>query len=202
VFSTSAIDLFASALGAFILLVMLLFPFYQHAGPHSEPSGTAELIQNRRQAVRAAADMMADSATTETKIAELQARAAEGRAIRLPRPDPADFEWPPVDAGSEADVLVADTVLWAATWLQLRNLAARIEGDRVLHYLEPTAELGWRRAVHRIGRPLCHRLVGHHFERDIPADLRAAGLVVTEMTRFGTGPGQLWSYVIGRAERP
>ena len=33
VFSTSAIDLFASALGAFILLVMLLFPYYRHAGP-------------------------------------------------------------------------------------------------------------------------------------------------------------------------
>ena len=32
VFTTSAIDLFASALGAFILLVMLLFPYYRNAG--------------------------------------------------------------------------------------------------------------------------------------------------------------------------
>ncbi len=35
VFSTSAVDLFASALGAFILLMLLLFPYYRHAGPES-----------------------------------------------------------------------------------------------------------------------------------------------------------------------
>lgn len=138
--------------------------------------------------------------------ARLGARAgsASGGAIRLPTPEPADFEWPPVD---EADtpgtggVVVADTVLWAATWLQLRNLAAAIDQGRVLHFLEPTAELGWRRAVHWAGRSAWPGLVGHHFERDIPADLRAAGLVVTEVTRFGTGPAQIWSYVIGQAER-
>ena len=48
VFSTSAVDLFASALGAFILLVMLLFPFYRHAGPLTEPSDTSEIIEDRK----------------------------------------------------------------------------------------------------------------------------------------------------------
>lgn len=75
VFSTSAVDLFASALGAFILLVMLLFPFYRHAGPTSQPSDTSELIQKRRQAVRAAAESLAKTRTTEALVAEWEARA-------------------------------------------------------------------------------------------------------------------------------
>ncbi len=75
VFSTSAIDLFASALGAFILLMMLLFPFYRHAGPESSPSDTADLIQKRRLAERSVADRLADTVTVENEITELEARA-------------------------------------------------------------------------------------------------------------------------------
>jgi hypothetical protein len=75
VFSTSAVDLFASALGAFILLVMLLFPFYRHAGPESAPSDVSELIQNRRLALRAAADMLARISETENQVADMDARA-------------------------------------------------------------------------------------------------------------------------------
>ena len=48
VFSTSAIDLFASALGAFILLVMLLFPYYRHAGPNEAFSKTQDIMEKRR----------------------------------------------------------------------------------------------------------------------------------------------------------
>lgn len=48
VFSTSAIDLFASALGAFILLVMLLFPYYRHAGPDDSFARTQEVMEKRR----------------------------------------------------------------------------------------------------------------------------------------------------------
>jgi len=48
VFSTSAIDLFASALGAFILLVMLLFPYYRHAGPDDSFSRTQAVMEKRR----------------------------------------------------------------------------------------------------------------------------------------------------------
>ena len=48
VFSTSAIDLFASALGAFILLVMLLFPYYRHAGPDESFSMTQAVMEKRR----------------------------------------------------------------------------------------------------------------------------------------------------------
>jgi len=48
VFSTSAIDLFASALGAFILLVMLLFPYYRHAGPDDSFARTQDIMEQRR----------------------------------------------------------------------------------------------------------------------------------------------------------
>jgi hypothetical protein len=58
VFSTSAIDLFASALGAFILLVMLLFPYYRHAGPES-----AELdkIKSRQDMLQSELDELTES---------------------------------------------------------------------------------------------------------------------------------------------
>jgi hypothetical protein len=47
VFSTSAIDLFASALGAFILLVMLLFPYYRHGGPDDSFARTQDIMEQR-----------------------------------------------------------------------------------------------------------------------------------------------------------
>ena len=48
VFSTSAIDLFASALGAFILLFMLLFPYYRNAGPDDAFAKTMDIMEQRR----------------------------------------------------------------------------------------------------------------------------------------------------------
>ena len=48
VYSLSAIDLFASALGAFILLVMLLFPYYRHAGPDDSYDRTRHVMEQRR----------------------------------------------------------------------------------------------------------------------------------------------------------
>ena len=48
VFNTSAIDLFASALGAFILLVMILFPYYRNAGSDDAFSRTQEIQDMRR----------------------------------------------------------------------------------------------------------------------------------------------------------
>jgi len=79
VFSTSAVDLFASALGAFILLMMLLFPYYRHAGPESAPSDTSDLIEQRREAERSVADALAEAVTTENRITELEARADQLR---------------------------------------------------------------------------------------------------------------------------
>jgi len=59
VFSTSAIDLFASALGAFILLVMLLFPYYRHAGPDDAFARTQQVTEKRRLAAMQVEDLEA-----------------------------------------------------------------------------------------------------------------------------------------------
>lgn len=75
VFSTSAVDLFASALGAFILLMMLLFPYYRNAGPETAPSDTRDLIEQRREAERSVAESLADQVTLENEVTELEARA-------------------------------------------------------------------------------------------------------------------------------
>ena len=47
VFTTSAVDLFASALGAFILLVMLLFPYYRNSGDDSAYAQILDIMEQR-----------------------------------------------------------------------------------------------------------------------------------------------------------
>jgi hypothetical protein len=100
---------------------------------------------------------------------------------------------------AEAGVVVADSVLWQASEAQLAALAAALGPERSLLFLEPTADLGWRRLVHRIGRTVWRRVAGHDFETDVPVRLRGAGLEVVDVRRFGVGRGQLRSYAIGRA---
>ena len=96
--------------------------------------------------------------------------------------------------------VVADFVLWRWDGPTLRALAELLGPDTALVFLEPTADLGWRRAVHRVGRVPARLLLRHHFERDVPAELRAAGLVVSTADRFPLGPAGLGSYVWGQAE--
>lgn len=127
VFSTSAIDLFASALGAFILLMMLLFPYYRHAGPQNAPSDTSDLIEQRREAVRSVSDALAESVTVEDEITELEAMADSLRREMIsmreelfnieeklaetppPEPPPPDVRQPFVEQGVEFSLLGIDT---------------------------------------------------------------------------------------------
>lgn len=111
--------------------------------------------------------------------------------------DAAPAPWPGVDAG--ATVVLADTLLWRTGPAELRALAAALGPDRPLLFLEPTAEVGWRRLGHRLGRRLWRRVAGHHFEVDVPVALRAAGLEVVDLNRFGVGRAGVRSYVLGRA---
>ena len=71
VFSTSAIDLFASALGAFILLVMILFPYYRNAGSDGAFSRTQEIQQQRRLASGEIAQMLADQMVSQSEVQDL-----------------------------------------------------------------------------------------------------------------------------------
>ena len=84
VFSTSAIDLFASALGAFILLVMLLFPYYRNAGPDDAYSKTLELVEKRRLAAGELEDREAERSEMESEL-EILTEANRGVEERLSR---------------------------------------------------------------------------------------------------------------------
>ena len=110
VFSTSAIDLFASALGAFILLVMLLFPYYQNAGTDEVFAQTEAIMEQRRLAAGRVEDMMSTADELQSELERLQ-RANQGlrddiavrrehlsdleqQIARIPTPVPAPEEVP------------------------------------------------------------------------------------------------------------
>ncbi len=84
VFSTSAIDLFASALGAFILLVMLLFPYYRHAGPDDSFARTQDVVERRRLAAVDLVDLKARQEQLQSELEQLS-RANMGREQQISR---------------------------------------------------------------------------------------------------------------------
>lgn len=67
VFSISALDLFAAALGAFILIVLVLFPYYKLGGTHTSFEELEDLVKKRRLA----------AASTQSEIAQIRAIQAE-----------------------------------------------------------------------------------------------------------------------------
>jgi len=71
VFSTSAIDLFASALGAFILLVMLLFPYYRNAGSDDAYAKTEDILQQRRLAAGEIEELLTNQRVAQSELQEL-----------------------------------------------------------------------------------------------------------------------------------
>jgi len=87
VFTTSAIDLFASALGAFILLVMILFPYYRNAGSDDAFSRTQEIQEQRRLAAGEIAELLAARDTAQSEVQELDEanRGIESALSRLRR---------------------------------------------------------------------------------------------------------------------
>jgi hypothetical protein len=84
VFSTSAIDLFASALGAFILLVMLLFPYYRHAGPDDSFSRTQDIMEKRRLASGELEDLKSTRDEMQSELDELT-KSNQGREQQISR---------------------------------------------------------------------------------------------------------------------
>jgi hypothetical protein len=71
VFTTSAIDLFASALGAFILLVMILFPYYRNAGSDDAFSRTQEIQEQRRLAAGRIEELLAAQQISQSEVQDL-----------------------------------------------------------------------------------------------------------------------------------
>jgi hypothetical protein len=87
VFSTSAIDLFASALGAFILLVMILFPYYRNAGSDDAFARTLEIQERRRLAAGMVEEMLADQRVSQSEVQDLDEanRGIEAAISRIRR---------------------------------------------------------------------------------------------------------------------
>ncbi len=85
VFTTSAIDLFASALGAFILLVMILFPYYRNAGSDDAFSRTQEIQEQRRLASGKIAELLASQRTSQSEVQDLNEanRGIEAQISRI-----------------------------------------------------------------------------------------------------------------------
>lgn len=73
IFSMSALDLFASALGAFILITIALFPFFPNTG--DSPERVAEVRGEMREAI--------ESAEARASQAEAEAAAARGQIESL-----------------------------------------------------------------------------------------------------------------------
>jgi len=84
VFSTSAIDLFASALGAFILLVMLLFPYYRNAGSDDAFSKTEDIMEQRRLASGQIDELLADQQLSQSELQD-QDRVNRGIEAQISR---------------------------------------------------------------------------------------------------------------------
>ncbi len=106
VFSISALDLFAAALGAFILIVLVLFPYYKKGGTDQSMEELEELVKKRRlvasstqsemsqiRAIRAEIRLLdkqylttkEEMSTIEDRIREVQKQTAE---IEIPDPPP------------------------------------------------------------------------------------------------------------------
>lgn len=85
VFTTSAIDLFASALGAFILLVMILFPYYRNAGSDDAFSRTQEVQEQRRLAAGRIEELLASQQISRSELQDLDEanRGIEAALSRL-----------------------------------------------------------------------------------------------------------------------
>jgi hypothetical protein len=85
IFSLSALDLFASAMGAFILIAVILFPYYQQNSKIvqevQETRTRAETAEREaKAAAEAAAEAQRRAAAAEQRAAEAERRAQEAEA--------------------------------------------------------------------------------------------------------------------------
>jgi Mg-chelatase subunit ChlD len=84
IFSISAVDLFASALGAFILLLMLVFPSYKNAGDNTARSKIQDIMEQRNLAAGELADLLSSIEQASNQVQELNEdnRGTEQRLSR------------------------------------------------------------------------------------------------------------------------
>jgi Mg-chelatase subunit ChlD len=111
VFSTSALDLFASALGAFILIVLILFPHYRNEGPAPANSEIEEALKKRRddggkatQLLLAAADAERQIDVLEGKLASVESdiQKVKSQIANVEKPEPAVGQDEGEESGAKA----------------------------------------------------------------------------------------------------
>jgi hypothetical protein len=130
IFSLSAIDLFACALGAFVILTILLFPFYQRTLPliqqvaaltsqlaasqlaqvaaqsaAQDQSNQIDQLKGQLQALQAQA---ADVGKLQAQVQALQRQLAQQAATPQPRPQPSRFVILGIDPKVKSYVILVD----------------------------------------------------------------------------------------------
>lgn len=111
VFSTSALDLFASSLGAFILIVLILFPHYNNQGPAPANSEVEDQVKKRRadggkatELLLAAADGAVQVNTLEGELKSVKSKIekVKSQIADLEKPAPTVGEDEGEEAGAKA----------------------------------------------------------------------------------------------------
>jgi F0F1-type ATP synthase membrane subunit b/b' len=157
-FSISALDLFASALGTFILLAILLFPFYlrqpsletELQGAQAELAASAEAL---REAERTAETTALRKAQATAALAEARAQLQEAQAAaaadfeRIETASPA-AQQPSTDQQHALSINDLDLVFVMDTTGSMRNELADVQANllgviRVLHRLAPSLRVGF-----------------------------------------------------------
>jgi hypothetical protein len=165
VLSISALDLFASALGVFVLIAILLFPYYlkepsQEAdvdGARAELSAMGEALEAARLTAREAAQSRAEAAAAlqraKAALADAEAAAADAgqsRDAAEQRADAAAEKMASVQATPDANFAMADLDLvfvmdaTGSMGDEIRDVQANLLGlVRVLTRLAPTLNVGF-----------------------------------------------------------
>lgn len=123
IFSLSAIDLFACALGAFIIVTILLFPFYQKTLPliqqvaaltsqlsaaQASAEQQAKEIEELKGQLQAAQAQAADVGRLQAQVQALQRQLAQQAATPQPRPVPSRFVILGIDPKVKSYVVLID----------------------------------------------------------------------------------------------
>lgn len=147
--SISALDIFASALGVFILVAIILFPYYlkQPSIEAAEQGARAELAAAERASLeseREAASATSQLRAAGERLADLEAEIEAARALPVPpAPEPEPGDQPAPLTIDDLDlVFVMDTT--GSMRNELEDLQANLVGIiRVLNRLSPSLRVGF-----------------------------------------------------------
>ncbi len=165
IFSISALDLFAAALGAFILIVLVLFPYYKLGGTDVSFEALEELVQKRRLVASASQTDMAqiraiqadiwlldkqykstedNMSKIEERIREVQKQTAEIEIPDpkpLPTPDPVPDPEPVTDPPRSVGTGVPFSILGVSTTRKKLIIVVDMSGSMVAHTNKVTGAL-------------------------------------------------------------